>query len=115
TKDDRQVPLPLTASASHEFPERILQVNAGLPQKAARLYETAKAKISVNGDGSERGLRPDRSLMVAQAIKDQILVYCPAGALTRDELDVTEHLDTLSLTGLLPDKAVAVGDTWKVP
>jgi hypothetical protein len=115
TKDDRQVPLTLTATASHEFPERVLQVNGGLPQKTARLYETAKATIAVNGDRSERGLRPDRCLMVAQSVKDQLLVYCPAGALTRDELDVTEHLDTLSLTGLLPGKTVSVGETWKVP
>src|SRR5262249_54343283 len=26
----------------------------------------------------------------------------------------SEHFDTLALTGLLPGKAVAVGDTWKV-
>src|SRR5262249_26029964 len=36
--------------------------------------------------------------------------------LTRDELDlVTEHFNPQCLPGLLPGKAVSVGDTWLVP
>ena len=39
--------LPLQARAEHDFPERILAVNSkGLPEKSARLYETAKAAIT---------------------------------------------------------------------
>ena len=54
-------------------------------------------------------------MCVAQRCKDQLLVYCPAAALTRDELDLTnDHFDTLCLTGLLPGRGVAVGDTWTV-
>src|SRR5262249_54347318 len=59
-------------------------------------------------------LRPDRSLMIAQRVKDQTLVFCPSGLLTREELEWTEHFDTLAPTGLLPTKGVSVGDTWKV-
>src|SRR5262249_27244401 len=34
---------------------------------------------------------------------------------TSEELSLTsEHFDTLALTGLLPGRAVAVGDTWKL-
>src|SRR5262249_8787549 len=66
-------------------------------------------------DRSERTLRPERRLLVAQQLKGQGLVYCPAGPLTRTEMELTsEHFDTLSLPGLLPAKAVQVGDTWKV-
>src|SRR5207249_12166761 len=37
------------------------------------------------------------------------------GPFTREEVEtVGEHFDTLALAGLLPGKAVAVGDTWKV-
>ena len=35
--------------------------------------------------------------------------------MTRSELEVTQHLDTLVLPGLLPGKAMSVGQTWKVP
>ncbi len=108
--------LPLQARAEHDFPERILVVNSkGLPEKSARLYETAKAAIRVGGDRTEHTLRPDRRLQVAQHHNDQALTYAPAGPLTREELSVTsEHFDTLSLTGLLPQKDVEIGATWKV-
>jgi hypothetical protein len=117
TKNGMVTPMPLSASATHEFPERILAVVApGLPQKAARVYETARALIKAGDSPSERTLRPERRLLVAQRQKDQLLVYHPSGPLTRRELELTsEHFDTLAVTGLLPGKAVAVGDTWKVP
>src|SRR5260370_4727621 len=58
--------LPLQARAEHDFPERILVVNSkGLPEKSARLYETAKAAIRVGGDRTEHTLRPDRRPQVA--------------------------------------------------
>ena len=108
--------LPLQARAEHDFPERILVVNSkGLPEKSARLYENAKAAITVGGDRTEHTLRPDRRLQVAQRHSDQALTYAPAGPLTREELSLTsEHFDTLSLTGLLPQKDVEIGTTWKV-
>src|SRR5262249_19754808 len=54
--------------------------------------------------------------VVAQRDKDDLLVYSPNGGFTQEELELThDHLDTLALPGLLPGKAVAVGDTWKLP
>src|SRR5262249_36617843 len=115
-KDDRPAALKLSASATHDFPERILVVSlTGVPQKAARVYETVKATIQVGDSRTERTLRPDRTLQVFQRPKDHTLIYCPKGALTREEYDLTnEHFDTLALTGLLPGKAVAVKETWKL-
>jgi hypothetical protein len=116
SKDGKRVPLKLEATAVHEFPERILSVgSSGLPDKSARIYEKARATILVDGEKSERLLRPDRKLLVAQRSKDQPLVYSPAGTLTREELELTsEHFDTLFLIGLLPGKEVAIGEIWKV-
>jgi len=115
-KDDKTVPLKLEASANHEYPERILAATDGAVEKTARAYETAKASITVGDDRVERTLRPDRRLFVAQRYKDQGLVYSPAGALTREELDLTAgHFDSAAVTGVLASKDVAVGDTWKVP
>jgi hypothetical protein len=115
-KEDKTVPLKLEADAVHEYPERILVVGQdGLVQKTARLYETAKATITVGGDRAERSLRPERRLFVAQYHKDQALVYSPSGPLTREELDLTAgQFDSAAVTGLLPGKEVSVGDTWKV-
>jgi hypothetical protein len=115
-KDGMIAPLKLEANAIHSYPERVLVVGAGTAiEKTARIYETAQAVIQVAGDRSERTLRPDRRLMVIQRQKDQGLVYSPAGALLRSELDLTsEHFDSLTLPGVLPGKIVAIGDTWKL-
>ncbi len=117
TRDGKPEKLPLTATATHEFPERVLAVGeSGLAEKAARVYETATAVITAAGERSEKGLRKERRLFVAQRPKEQPLTYSPAGPLTREELELTaEHFDTLAVTGLLPGRAVAVGDAWKVP
>jgi hypothetical protein len=110
------VPIRLEASAEHEYPERILSVGRqGLPDKAVRFYEKAHAEIATNNDSTERGLRPERRLFVAQRYKDQLLVYAPAGAITRDEQQLTgEHFDSLCVTGILPTKEVTIGDSWKI-
>ena len=53
---------------------------------------------------------------MAQRDKQQLLVYSTGGGFTQEELELAhDHFDTLVLPGLLPGKAVAVGDTWKVP
>src|SRR5437763_556300 len=56
-KGDAPANLKVTAAGSHEYPERVLSVAAGLVQKTARLYETAKAVITVNCEATERTLR----------------------------------------------------------
>jgi hypothetical protein len=114
-KGDAATKLKVTATGSHEYPERVLAVGDGIAQKTARVYETAKAVVTVNGDATERTLRPERRLVVAQRDKEQLLIYSSGGAFTQEELElVHDHFDTLALSGLLPGKAVAVGDTWKI-
>jgi hypothetical protein len=115
SRDGKQVPLKENATAGHEFAERILIVDkAGVAEKSARRYATAKATIVVGRDRSERALLADRGVVVAQHAKDQTVVYCPTTALSHEELEALEHLDSLALTGLLPGKAVKVEETWKI-
>jgi hypothetical protein len=115
-KEAKTVSLKLEAAATHEFCERILNVASdGLLDRAARVYEKAKVVIRVDQAPSERTLRTERRLFVVQRNKDRSLVYSPAGPLTREELELTgEHFDTLALPGLLPGRAVSIGETWKV-
>ncbi len=114
--DGKKTTIPLDARAEHEFPERILAVSAKeMPEKTVRIYEKAVATIKAGPDRTERKLRPERHLQVAQRHNDVLLVYSPAGSLTREELALTsEHFDTLVLTGLLPQKEVSIGETWKI-
>src|SRR5262245_23012284 len=48
-KEGKPLSLTLEATATHEFPERVLQVASdGLPEKTARIYEKANAVITVD-------------------------------------------------------------------
>lgn len=108
-------PLPQTAAADHDFIERILKEGPhGVVQKAARHYKSASATITIREDRSDRKLRPEHALLMAQRVKDRVVSFSAKGSLTREELEVTQHFDTLALPGLLPEKQVAVGDTWKI-
>jgi len=103
----------LEAKARHAFAERILAVTDGLPSSTARAYTEAQASVAVAGDKTARSLPADRRLIVARRGANGLLCFAPAGPLTRDELDlVTEHFNPQCLAGLLPGKAVSVGDTW---
>jgi hypothetical protein len=115
TKDKQRQTIKLKAMATHDFPERLLAAGAnGIGQKVARVYEAARATIATGDERSERTLRADRNLIIAQRHPD-LLVYAPAGPLTREELELTsEHFDTLALAGLLPPKPVALQETWKI-
>ncbi|MFL5244435.1 MAG: hypothetical protein ACJ8FY_20230 [Gemmataceae bacterium] len=116
TKDGKQAPLKLTASAAHDFVQKVLETSdKGLPNKAACVFEQAKATITVGSEKTDKALRSQRKLIVSQRFKDQPLSYCPLGPLTHEELElVGERFDTLALAGLLPGKSVATGDTWKL-
>ncbi|MBL8795700.1 MAG: hypothetical protein JNM56_17475 [Planctomycetia bacterium] len=116
-REDKIVGVPLQASATHEFPERILRLDdAGVPIKVARHYHQAQVVIKA-GESSPntRTVRDNRRLIVAQRCKEQFYTYSPDGSLGRDELETLEHFDTLALLGVLPAKAVKVGETWKLP
>jgi hypothetical protein len=115
TENGAKQPVKIEATARHRFAEITLAVAEGLPARSARWYDEAAATATVGGDKSDRALPADRRLVVAARNPDGVFGYCPAGPVTRDDLDlVTEHFDPHCLAGLLPGKAVAVGDTWPV-
>ncbi len=115
-REGKTVSIPLTAGASHRFSERILESGpSGMPTKVARYYDSAQAEVRVDGQPVTRQIRDDRRLIVAQRVKDQFLTYSPAGPMTRDELEVvSQHFETLSITGLLPQRSCVVGESWKI-
>jgi hypothetical protein len=105
----------LEAKARHVFGERTLTVSDGLPARSARYYEDAVASAVVDVEKVNRALPADRRLIVAHRSSEGQLCFSPAGPLTREELDlVTEHFNPQCLAGLLPSKAVNVGDSWTV-
>ena len=115
TQEGAKESIRLEAKAKHAFSERTLTAADGLPGRSARHYELAGASAVVGGEKVDRALHPDRALVVAARGSDGTFCFSPAGPLTRDELDlVTEHFNPQCLAGLLPNKAVNVGDAWAV-
>jgi hypothetical protein len=107
--------IKLAAACRHSLLERVLDADKGVVRKSARYYETAMSQADVAGNKMQRDLRDERRLVVAQRYDDNALFYSPVGPLSRSELEVvSEHFDTLCLTGLLPGKEVSMGETWKV-
>jgi hypothetical protein len=115
-RGDKRESVPLEASAVHVFPERILSVaKTGNAEKTARVYETAQAAIKIAGHTSQKTLRDQRALFIAQSQNGLPLLYSTGGALFRSELELcSEHFDTLHLPSLLPGKEINIGDTWKL-
>ncbi|MBM4071519.1 MAG: hypothetical protein FJ271_21680 [Planctomycetes bacterium] len=102
-----------TAQARHEYVERALEAGpAGLVDRAARLYHSATATIHIDKDTSERKF-PAEQLAIAQRVRDRVVSFAKE-PFSREQLELTEHFDTLSLPGILPGKEVKVGETWKL-
>src|SRR5688572_9187910 len=115
TQENTKESVKLEAKARHVFSERTLTTADGLPAKSARHYEDAVASAVVDVERVNRALPNDRRLVVAVRSSEGPFCFCPAGPLTRDELDlVTEHFNPQCLAGLLPGKAVSVNDTWLI-
>ena len=114
-QDEKDVAFPHKATARHVFLERYLEVNGAVADQAARFYTTAEGTINFNNNaGSKRSLRGERSFMAVQRTKDKVFAFSPKGALTREEVDLTEHFDTMAVAGLLPGKAIEVGKSWTI-
>lgn len=80
---------------------------------SVRHYERANARIQVEQNDATRQLRDSRHLLAAWCDGSQAWLACPAGPLTRDELDLLEiPCNTLLLDTLLPPNPVSVGSSW---
>jgi hypothetical protein len=116
-QDGRELLLRESATATHNYVERVLEAGSeNDANKAARIYKDAKVVITVENDKLTRTLRPERTFLMAlrDPKRDGLLIYCPKGNLTREELDVSDHFDTSAITGLFPAKQVAIGESWKL-
>lgn len=116
SREGRLEAIPLVAKASHRFVERVENPDArGGVGRAIRVYQSAVSDSTTGPERQVRELPADRRLIVVQRSAQGSIHFSPDGPLTREELDlVAEHFDTLCLTGLLPTKPVAVGDTWPI-
>jgi hypothetical protein len=109
-------PRRLKVETRTEFSERVLAIDAGgRAQRVARWV--SQAASALNGEIRTRAtaIRPEVALLIAERRGESVVVFSPAGPLTRAELEVVEVVgDPLALAGVLPERPVAVGDQWRV-
>jgi hypothetical protein len=113
--DEQEKTLQESASATHQYFERILETGTdGIPTKSGRLYKEAQVCIIVDSNKVRRSLRPEHFFLAAHRQRDGLLAWSPESPLTQEEADVTDHFDTLTVAGLLPADKQSVGSTWKI-
>src|SRR5262249_14113432 len=81
--------------------------------KTVRLYKTLDFQRTIAGQKQELSLRPAVRRMVVIRRGHVEVPFSPDGPLMWGEIDaVRVDVFTPALVGLLPDKAVKIGDTW---
>jgi hypothetical protein len=109
--------LQLKVETRFDFFERVLAV--GDRGEAARVVRRVnQAASAINGEirGSASSIRPEVAILAATNRETGCFSFSPGGPLTGSELELVQAPgDPLSLPGLLPEKAVGIGDTWSIP
>src|SRR5947209_14868841 len=115
-QNKKDMEFPLHLEARHTFVERYLQISGAVADQAARFYTTAESTIRFNNDeGTRRALSSRHNFLVTQRLKDQLVTFSPRDRLSRDEIELMDHFDTMTVSGMLPGKQVAIGQSWQLP
>lgn len=115
---DKVTPLALNVTAALSYRERRL-VGLGrdaLGLRSLRNYEITQVTIDVAEQKTEAKLEDRLKEIVAQGRPEGVELYSLGGPMTTSELDlIRAPADSLALPALLPEKEVAVGDSWTPP
>src|SRR5262249_45827902 len=112
---DKPAPKALTISGSSaiEYDERVLAADsAGQVQKTLRLYRRLEFERKVGDRLQDSSLRPAVRRLVILRQNNLKAPFSPDGPLLWNEIELVRRDFTPALTGLLPEKAVRIGDRW---
>jgi hypothetical protein len=107
--------LTVTGTSAIEYDERVLSAGKdGQVDKTMRVYRRIDFQRKVGDRPQESTIRPGVRRLVVLRHENAEVPFSPDGPLTWGEIDlVRTDVFTPALTGMLPDKAVAIGDRWK--
>ncbi len=107
--------VPMLVQADLQYTERFLAIKSDGTLKAARHYGVAEAKIQIKNTEMKQSLRNERRLFVIQHRGEDATLFSPIGPLTREELELVDAPGSSTvLAAILPAKAIAIGDEWKL-
>jgi hypothetical protein len=113
-KDKAVKPLAVRGESAIEYDERVLTISPkGEATKTVRFIRRMDFKRSVGGKPQQTTWRPAVRRLVLLRKGNTEVPFSPDGPLTWGEIDqVRTDVFTPALNGLLPEKAVRVGDRW---
>jgi hypothetical protein len=106
--------VPLQVNGELVYDERVLKSDTqNKCRSSVRHYDTAQAELRIGETTQQTSLHPDRRLAVTQVTAGETVLFSPLAPFTRDELELLEtQANSAALYRLLPDKAVALGESW---
>jgi len=116
---DKVNELKMSVVGQLDYQERILaHPSSGEgAYRSIRYYDSASATLKIGPNGVKPGLRNERRLIDVALRGTSTTLYCRAGTLTRDELDLLNIAgngiaNSLALDRLLPARPVTIGESW---
>ena len=107
--------LPIEAQARFKFRERRLPSGGrdAAALRSAREFEVAELQTTIDGLQTQESLPANNRQIVSSGAATGVWVYCPAGMLSRETMDLLELPgEPLALQALLPTEAVEIGGKW---
>lgn len=106
-------PLAISGDSAFEYVERVLGVDEGQVVKTARLCTRVELQRTVAERPQQNKLRPNVRRLIVLRTRGLKAPFSPDGPLLWSEIDLMRSdVFTPALAGLLPGRAVQVGDTW---
>ncbi|GHT18096.1 hypothetical protein FACS1894189_5360 [Planctomycetales bacterium] len=115
--DQKQTSNKMEVVAGFRYEERIDKFSLTTDSLVSvRQYNLAKSKMKIGDRIKTPELDPELQTIVCSLEKDKVSLFSPKGSLRGEQLLLIEDLpgNTLTLDRLLPNKEVAVGETWKI-
>jgi hypothetical protein len=114
--DDQSRKVPMSVVAKVHYDEKWLDAGRSPdgPLRSVRYYDQASAVVKVDKGGVRPTLRKGLRLIGVASDGGRTTMFGVKGPLTREEADLIDMpVDSLIVDQLLPERAVAVGQSWQ--
>lgn len=112
-KGKAATPVKVEGTSAIDYDERVLELTRGEVSKTVRVFAKLDFQRTLAGQKQAVALRPAAARVVVLRKGHTEVPFSPDGPLTWGELDVMRtDVFVPGLAGLLPERAVKVGDGW---
>jgi hypothetical protein len=114
-EDNKPQTKKMSIACNLDYADKTIDIPSGAAGawRSVRDYEKVDAQVKV-GDGQFKpALKPQHYRIAVESAREAVTLFSPDGNMTRDELDAIDiQGNTLLLDQFLPEKAMAIGESW---